>query len=178
MHLSGIQKPGMIPSGGGRGWRGSEVSGFGVPVTFGVTELSCINPWQVAKVSHASHSWVRCNFPGRWALGGGRPETSSRAVPVGCSEAGTNVLVLAVGLGCLAAGKGRGAMEENVQDCHLQCMNKQLWMGLPNWANLPAEMGIALDRHRAVPICTDPAGMEGWTGAAGRMGKHTVGRTG
>lgn len=80
--------------------------------------------------------------------------------------------------GVLPAEKGRGAMEEGVQDCHLQCMNKQLWTGQPDWANLPAEMGIALDRHRTVPICTDAAGMEGWTGAAGRVGEHTVGRTG
>lgn len=69
----------------------------------------------------------------------------------GCSEAGTNVLSLAVGLGCPAAGKGRGAMEEGVQNCHLQCMNKQLWMRQPNclrrWALPWTGTGLSPSAH-------------------------------
>lgn len=170
----------MVSSVGGREWRGSEVNAFEVPVIFGVTDLPCF-------ASLAGCSGFTCimqlgtatsSYPWGWTLCDGRPETSSRAAPGGCSEAGTNILALTVGLGCPAAGKGRGAMEEHVQEWHPQCMNKQLWMGLPDWARLPAAMGIALDSHRAVPICTDPAGMEGWTGVAGRMGEDRVARTG
>lgn len=156
-----MQKPGMIPSVGGREWRGSEVSGFGVSVTFGVTELPCF-------ACLAGCSGFTCitqlgtEAPGGRALGGGRLETSSRAAPGACSEAGTSVLALAVGLGCPAAGKGRGAMEEGVKDCHPQCTNAPALDGAARLGQPACRDGIALGSHRAVPICTDQAGMGGW----------------
>lgn len=71
MHLSGMQKNGM--------WRGSEVNGFGVPVTFGVTELPCF-----ASLAGCSGFMSITQLGTAGSHGDGRPETSSRAAPGGC----------------------------------------------------------------------------------------------